>query len=390
MESRWRSSPPLPGRFSWDGLTLLFWPEAALKAKHEIHFWLESGALAEDGQVLRQKLEWKVQVRASELIYLSPATVGSEIWSAAADGGVVRQLSHTGNQVLDFGVSISGEWVAYSVRNSAQGSDLWVMQRDGSAARSAATCGGDRCRQPAWSPDGRWLAYSRMRLAVVKGEIYSPIPRIWTLELATGKTAALFQEVTVGGAQPLWSPDGKRLAFFDELSRAIHVLEIDTGKQWMLASQLGAASGWTANGAQLWYGDLETSETLPYGSAYRVDVASGQVERLFASLADPEDLGLPAPTPDGEWVAVGVRVRGGSHTIQLALMRPDGRDRQAITSDHLFTQGAYSWNLDGSELVYQRLAIASSTAQPEIWVWNRQNNLARRVAVNAALPAWLP
>jgi Tol biopolymer transport system component len=390
VESRWHSDPPLPGRFAWDGLTLWFWPESGLEAGREYRFWLEGGAQAQDGQVLRREVRWTIRVRAMELLYLSPAAVGSELWRSSAGGGQPRQLSHSGNQVLDFGVAASGEWIVYAARNSAQGSDLWVMRRDGSEAHSVCNCGGDRCRQAAWSPDGRWIAYSRTRLAVVKGESYAPMPRIWTLEMASGKTAALFTDPAIGGTDPIWSPDGRRLAFFDEPGRVVHVLEIETGKQWMLPSRLGTAAGWTANGAELWYGDLETSETLPFGSAYRADVLSGQVERLFTTLPDPEDYGLPAPTPNGAWVAVGVRFRGGSHSVQLVLMRPDGSERQAITDDHLFTHGAYRWDVSGSELVYQQLEIASSSARPEIWVWNRASGAARRIASNAALPAWLP
>jgi Tol biopolymer transport system component len=390
VEKRWHSDPPLTGRFSWDGLTLWFWPETVMDASTAYHFWLDAGAQASDGQELRQIVDWKIAVRPAEILYLSPAAVGSEIWRSGAQGENPSQLTHTGNQVIDFGVSYSGEWIAFSVRNSAQGSDLWLVRRDGSDAHMATGCAGDPCSQPAWSPDGKWIAYSRRRMAVVKGEAYLPIARLWTLELATGKTAALFQDASIGGTAPLWSPDGRRVAFFDEPGRVIHVLEIDTGKQWMLASRLGAVGGWTTNGAQLWYGDLETSETLPYGSAYRADMASGQVERLFSALADPEDFGLPVPTPDGSWVAVGVRVRGGSHSVQLQLLSPDGSKRQIITNDFLFSHGAYSWDPNGNELLYQQVEIATSAARPEVWVWNRASGMARRIAVNAALPEWLP
>ena len=390
VESRWHSQPALNGRFGWDEQTLYFWPDTALDAAISYSFTLSSGSQAADGQVVQQDTSWTVQVREPLIVYQSLDENGSELWRAAPDGTQRLQLTRTGGLVYDFNGSRDGEWLAYSLKNTQQGSDMWLVRRDGSDARKAVDCSGDRCNQPAWSPDGKWIAYSRRRLSVVPGEIYSPQPRIWTLELASGKTSPLFQDSTVGGTNPTWSPDGKRVAFFDAGVRAIHMLNIETGKEVMLASKLGVTGTWTGNGNRFWYGDLETSETLPFGSAYMVDLANDQVQQLFTSLPDPEDMAAPVPTPDGSWVAVGVRVRGGSHSVQLQLMRPDGTERQSITEDFLYSHGAYSWNPYGQNLVYQRVQTATSSARPEVWIWNLSGRQSKMVAADGARPQWLP
>ena len=390
VESHWQSDPKVSGHFSWDGQTMIFWPDAALEAGKTYTFRLQSGALSEDGQIIRQEGNWQVAVRKPEVVFLSPATDGSDIWKAAQDGSGRVQLTQTGNKVYDFGISFDGEWIVYSAKNSQAGTDLWVVQRDGKNSRKVVDCGGDTCIQPNWSPDGKWIAYSRKRLSVVQGETYSPLPRIWTVELASGKTAPLFQDVKISGTNPSWSPDGKRLAFFDPSAKVIQVLNTDTGKELMLQSQLGVVGSWSADSQKLWYGDLVSSDSLPFGSAYVVDVNSEQVKQLFTGLSDPVDIGVPAPTPDGTWIAVGERFQGGSRSVQLALSRPDGSDSIKITDEATYTHGAYSWDAYGSKLLFQRILIASSQSKPEVMIWERATNKTHSVAQDAALPEWLP
>jgi Tol biopolymer transport system component len=390
VQSRWQSEPPVSGRFSWEGQTAWFWPETALNPDVEYRFRLEGGALGEDGQMIRSTISWRVQVRSTDVVYLSPAVEGSEIWKSGQDGSARLQLTHTGNQVYDFGVSYSGDWIAFSRLNSQRGSDLWVVKRDGSEAHKIVDCNGDSCIQPAWSADGSWVAYSRRRLSVAKDEPYSPSPRIWMWELVSGKTSALFQDPAVGGENPTWSPDGKRLAFFDPPAHVIHVLDIETGKEWMLQSQLGAVGNWSADGKSLWYSDLDPNNLMPLGSGYVANVLTGQIQRLFANLVDSEDFGLPVPSPDGNWVVVGVRLSGGSHSVQLHLLRPDGTQRQKITSDPVFSHGAYHWDPGGKRVLYQRVQVATSRARPEVWIWEQSSGVARKLASDAALPVWLP
>jgi hypothetical protein len=104
----------------------------------------------------------------------------------------------------------------------------------------------------AWSPDGRFLAYTSD-----KG---GGLPQLWVRDLASGKD----RRITAIDTQPLgaaWSPDGKRIAF------------LDVDGRWGVAG-------------------LET-----------VDVASGVVTRLQPSLAQP---GKPTWSADGRYVAVGL------------------------------------------------------------------------------------
>ena len=69
--------------------------------------------------------------------------------------------------------------------------------------------GGDT--QPAWSPGGRWIAFTRSYADLMSGPYYYNIA---LLNAATGKVV---RALTKNGHSwdPTWSPDGKRIAFVE-------------------------------------------------------------------------------------------------------------------------------------------------------------------------------
>ncbi len=61
-------------------------------------------------------------------------------------------------------------------------------------------------REPAFSPDGRLLAFTAAERA-------GAVPHLYVLELASGQRHALFEEPTRADAHPAFSPDGEELFF---------------------------------------------------------------------------------------------------------------------------------------------------------------------------------
>jgi dipeptidyl aminopeptidase/acylaminoacyl peptidase len=82
-------------------------------------------------------------------------------------------------------------------------SQLWAVPTDGSAPARPITSG-ERDTAPAFSPDGRWLAYL--------GAEPGGKPQVHLLPTAGG-IARRLTEHRLGAGAPVWSPDSRRLAY---------------------------------------------------------------------------------------------------------------------------------------------------------------------------------
>ena len=128
----------------------------------------------------------------------------TDVWTIDADG-VTEAVNLTAD--LPEGVSSerpawspNGDRIVFSAGNARGGAELWVMNADGTGKRRL-TSGPDRDTEPSWIDDR--IVFTR-RTAVGTSELYSMFVN-----------GALAQRLTAnGGAQmPAWSPDGRWIAF---------------------------------------------------------------------------------------------------------------------------------------------------------------------------------
>ena len=267
------------------------------------------------------------------------------------------------NRQIIFQSNRSGSW------------QLWLMNRDGSGLvqlmRSSAND-----RQPAWSPDGKSIAFSSDR-GLPEGR-----RAIFVMEAPAAAAAGEPRRVSEGTGQdvhPKWLPDGSGIVFnriaadgknadilITDLRGATRKLElgaglntyasVDPAKRWLIFRGTSAELG--PDGAVVDNSDIFIAS------------ANGSGRRRLTS--DPAFDGWPAIAPDGATIAFGSR-RGGSH-FRIYLMPIEGGKQRLIPLPEGYHYTQPAWSRDGRSLIAYR------------WVQDLAGEVGQLVSIDLPAP----
>jgi Tol biopolymer transport system component/DNA-binding winged helix-turn-helix (wHTH) protein len=109
--------------------------------------------------------------------------------------------------------SPDGKWIAYTSDRSGS-FEIYLRAASGGALDTPLTSDGAQNVQAAWSPDGKWIAYH----SVANGGI-------WVIPAAGGTP----RRITRSGSQPAWSPDSRQIAFRSENVTSLAATDIVSG-----------------------------------------------------------------------------------------------------------------------------------------------------------------
>jgi TolB protein len=148
-----------------------------------------------------------------------------------ADGGPARQITRARGSSFDGTPAWSpdGSRVAFTRATFGDDSedarfDLFTVAPDGTGLRKIVSGGGD----PSWSPDGERITYSsiRDRLGITCFQECATSGEIYVAD-ADGKGQRRLTRTEADEGSPAWSPDGRRIAFVsDKSDRRAHENEI--------------------------------------------------------------------------------------------------------------------------------------------------------------------
>jgi Tol biopolymer transport system component len=255
---------------------------------------------------------------------------------------------------------------------------IYLVEADGTVLLQLTEGTSDTA--PAWSPDGRLLAFVRENGE--SSDIY-----------ITNSGGAPIVRRTLEGRNedPSWSPDGKRIAYASLSNGSMNVFTMsavdDGAGSTLLVGRPGwdAQPAWSPDGAGIAY----ASDWLYYDGASDIYVAApdgSQITQLTTLTGFTSPLiqyFQPAWSPDGQRLAVVTCVLayvtcGGGTT--LSVMEADGSELTSLASARGWA--GPSWSPDGQILAYSHAGSIR---------WIRANGLEGGTIIDDGhSPAWRP
>src|SRR5262249_43528582 len=127
------------------------------------------------------------------------------IWTLPAAGGTATRITDVFNDARQPAWSPDGRSIAFFAYRDG-GYDLWAIAPDGTAQHQL-TWGPFDDREPAWSHDGTRIAFSSDR-----GNPLGSDYNIWVLDTRSGELRQLTTD-PADDYMPSWSPDDREIAF---------------------------------------------------------------------------------------------------------------------------------------------------------------------------------
>jgi len=173
-----------------------------------------------------------------------------EVFTVPAEKGDVRNLTNSsGSAERDPAWSPDGKFISYFSDKSGE-YRLYIEAQDGlTPPREIVLKNPTHYYTASWSPDSKKLLFSDTNL------------KVWVLDIASGAAKIVGQDpwmVPNRTLNPVWSPDSKWVAYASRLRsmyHAIFVSNVETGESKQITDGLADAvwPAWDASGKYLWF-----------------------------------------------------------------------------------------------------------------------------------------
>jgi Tol biopolymer transport system component len=142
------------------------------------------------------------------LAYLREDHGRDSIWFRALDqsGSADKGLTPAEFDVLEMSFLPDGSLI-FSAESNGGHPGLFLLDKTG----AISSLGSDEARYPAVSPDGHWLAFSKLQ---------SGNWRLWLRDLHNGQTSRL-THADCNNVEPTWASDSKTLLYASDCGRAL-------------------------------------------------------------------------------------------------------------------------------------------------------------------------
>jgi Tol biopolymer transport system component len=187
----------------------------------------------------------------------------------------IHQLTDSPGLDIEPSWSPDGTQIAFaSNRESDTGLQIYLMKADGSEQQRLGPVQPGDNSHPSWSPDGSQIIFQSKR--DTNGNVLDDNSDLFLMN-ADGSEITLLVFHSTEDTEPVWSPDGKYIAFISERSSRdeIYVMSPD-GSNITQITDLNVSKT-TLN----WSGDSQSLAFEGSGDIYAVDVATKETTKII-------------------------------------------------------------------------------------------------------------
>ncbi|WP_395293300.1 TolB family protein [Kitasatospora hibisci] len=300
-------------------------------------------------------------------VFLTGDRTTSAVFAFAPDGSGEQQLTRPPAQTRDDHPDWSpdGTTVAFDRTSAESAGRIWTIGADGENAHQvgplcepgALDCTNEEEVTPAFSPDGKQIAFSRTWGSsdpTAHQTQYSDLYLMSPDGTNAQRLTFLTNDKPYSGlvANPAWSPDGKQLVFSYQTSatgqpansRALYVVNIDGTDlrrltPWELRA--GDRASWSPDGTQIVFTTYPAgADNTPGGGIY---TAHPDGTAIGALTPGPSDVvyGAASYSPDGTSIAFTQAPVNGA--AELYTMKSDGSNVAQLTNSPDRWESRPSW-----------------------------------------------
>ena len=264
----------------------------------------------------------------------------SSLWIMNADGSKQRKLIDGSSARW----SPDGTRIAFIARGEPRGSQIFVRWMDAEGAVTQITRLDESPSDIAWSPDGKWIAFTML----------VPAPERWPIPLPARPEGARWTENPLIITRLDYRQD--RVGFTREGYRHIFIVPAEGGTPRQLTSGDWDHNGveWTPDGKEILFTSLRIPEAeyaWRESEIYAVNVETGAIRQLTTRKGPDRS---PVVSPDGRLVAyIGYDWTDDTYVeAKLYIMGIDGSNPRMIAEEMGSAPENVTWAPDGSGVYF--------------------------------------